>query len=270
MSNKLLTQKDFESAAKELKCEVAAIKAVAEVEAPRGGFLPSGRPVILFEAHIFSNKTNHKYDASHPHISSKTWNRKLYLGGEKEYSRLEEAMKLDEMAALESTSWGKFQIMGFNYKICGWNNVKDFVNDMYISESYHLKAFVSFIKYSKLDKHLINKNWKAFARAYNGPAYEKNKYDIKLESAYKKYKEQENKNNLTTEESINITENIEDKNTINLENIEQPTVLQNNLHVEIKNDNKSIPVENVNSNVKKEKISFISILIKIINFFNKK
>ena len=32
-----------------------------------------------------------------------------------------------------------------------------------------------------------NKDWKGFARGYNGPAYWKNMYDTKLKNAYLKY-----------------------------------------------------------------------------------
>ena len=185
--SKLLVEQDFINAANDIGCEVAAVKAVSEVEAPRGGFLSSGRPTLLFEAHIFSAKTGHKYDATHPNISSRKWNQTLYQGGEKEYDRLEQAKVLDANAALQSASWGKFQVMGFNFNICGWNSVESFVSDMYISEGMHLKAFMGYVKYNHLDKHLIYRNWASFALGYNGKEYKKNNYDVKLEQAYKKY-----------------------------------------------------------------------------------
>lgn len=34
---------------------------------------------------------------------------------------------------------------------------------------------------------LQRKDWAGFARGYNGPGYAKNRYDIKLANAYKKY-----------------------------------------------------------------------------------
>ena len=52
-----LTDDDFARAAKELNVEVAAIRAVAEVEAAGAGFLPDGRPSVLFEAHVFHQHT---------------------------------------------------------------------------------------------------------------------------------------------------------------------------------------------------------------------
>lgn len=49
-----ITETAFDRAAMLLDCEAAALKAVQKVETGgKGGFLPSGRPTILFEGHIF-------------------------------------------------------------------------------------------------------------------------------------------------------------------------------------------------------------------------
>ena len=185
--SKLLTEQNFIDAAKSINAEVAAIKAVAEVESRGDGFLPDGRPKILFEAHKFSKYTNRKYDTSHPHISSLKWNKKLYKGGAKEYDRLNEAIALNREAALKSASWGKFQVMGFNAIDCGWPTVEAFVTDMYKDEGEHLRSFLGFVKANNLVKHLQNKDWAKFAFKYNGAGYAENKYDIKMKQAYEKY-----------------------------------------------------------------------------------
>ncbi|MCJ2012728.1 N-acetylmuramidase family protein [Methylobacterium sp. J-076] len=186
-STAALAAADFASAAKELGCDVAAIQAVTEVESKGDGFFPSNRPKILFEAHIFSKRTFHVYDSTFPDISSKKWNKGLYKGGEAEYDRLTKAMALDRVAALQSASWGMFQIMGFNAKACGFGTVEDMVAAMFESQSKQLEAFVKFIKSSKLVSSIKSKDWKAFAVGYNGPAYADNKYDIKLANAYAKF-----------------------------------------------------------------------------------
>ncbi len=185
-----LIEADFERAAESLDCEIACVKAVTEVEAQGSGFYRSGRPKILFEAHIFSKRTRHKYDATHPDISSPKWDRKLYKGGEREYERLEKAMALDRFAALESASWGLFQIMGFNYRTAGFDSVDAYVEAMFESEGRQLDAFVNFIKAAKLDGHLRAKLWARFAQGYNGPAYAENEYDKKLLAASEKYPRQ--------------------------------------------------------------------------------
>jgi len=186
-----LMEADFERAARTLQCETAAIKAVAEVECRGDGFLASGRPKILFEAHVFSRRTQHKYDGTHSDISSPSWNRALYKGGEKEYERLEKAMALSPQAALESVSWGRFQIMGFNHQNTGFASIETFVNTMFESEGRHLDAFISFLQATGLTAALREKRWADFARGYNGERFAENQYDVKLKAAYDKYRKQE-------------------------------------------------------------------------------
>ena len=177
-----LTEQDFADAAGQLECSVAVIKAVCIVEAPRGGFLSSGEPAILFERHQFSRRTGRKFDIAHPHISNPKPGG--YKGGQAEHDRLAEAAALDREAALESTSWGKFQIMGFNYAPAGFESLQDFVNAMYQSEGRQLDAFVSFIQHEGLAIFLRDQRWADFARRFNGPNYAINSYDTKLAAAY--------------------------------------------------------------------------------------
>jgi hypothetical protein len=184
--SKKLTEQDYEDAAESLGVEVAAIKAVCEVEAPKGGFLPSGHPTLLFERHKFSGFTNHAFDAQHPDISNKK--RGGYIGGEAEWSRFMKANKLNPEAAIKSASWGKFQIMGFNFADCGFDDVHDFLAAMNESEGAQLKAFVALIKSWHLADELRAHRWADFAAAYNGAAYRENQYDVKMAKAYRKYK----------------------------------------------------------------------------------
>ncbi len=58
---------------------------------------------------------------------------------------------------------------------------------MYSGEREQLLAFVQLIKTWKLQVALQKKQWVKFAEKYNGPGYKANKYDIKLEQAYKRY-----------------------------------------------------------------------------------
>lgn len=176
----------YKEAADMLGCNEAAIKAVASVESAGSGFLPDGRAKILFEAHIFSRLTGHKYDKTHPDISSRKWDKKLYKGNEAEYRRLDRAMALNADIACQSASWGKFQIMGFNYKRCGFNSMQDFMHAMR-DERGQLKAFVGFVKASQLADELQRRDWAGFASVYNGPAYAANKYDSKMATAYQRF-----------------------------------------------------------------------------------
>lgn len=180
-----LTDEQIARAAQRIGCDAAAIRAVIEVESGGRGFLPDGRPKVLFEAHHFHRLTNGRYTRSHPNISSAKWNRSLYSRtGTGEHARLELAAALDREAALQSCSWGRFQIMGFNHRLCGYPSVQSFVNDMYASEGRQLGAFVAYLQARSLDDELRNRDWAGFAFGYNGPRYAENHYDTKLAKAY--------------------------------------------------------------------------------------
>ncbi len=117
-----------------------------------------------------------------------TWQSGKYGPVSKQHDRLNRAIKINREAALSSASWGKFQIMGFNCNKCDCSSVEEFITHMGINEDEHLKAFICYIKSTFLDDELRARDWKGFARAYNGKFYWKNNYDKKLEAAYLKYK----------------------------------------------------------------------------------
>jgi hypothetical protein len=172
---------DIEAAAKSIGCQSAAVRAVIDVES-RGGFLPDGRPKILFERHYFARLTKDAYSAKHPGISNRTSGG--YLGGPAEYDRLAEAIALDRDAALRSASWGMFQIMGNNFAVAGFKDAESFVAAMVSGEPAQLQAFIGFVKKNGLADELIRLDWAGFARGYNGENYAKNAYDKKMAAAY--------------------------------------------------------------------------------------
>jgi hypothetical protein len=184
--SRILSEADYEQAAGMLKCEIAAIKAVAEVESRGEGFLPDGRPKILFERHKFHKFTNGRFDGTHPGISNASAGG-YGNGGTHQWDRFDEAAALDRTAAIKSCSWGKFQLMGFNFTSCGFATLDDFHAAMLRSEGEHLKAFCNFIAASNLAGALRNFKWAALAEGYNGKDYKINQYDTKLAAAYKKY-----------------------------------------------------------------------------------
>ncbi len=191
-----LSDTDYEATAKDLGLEIEVIKAVTRVESSGSGFSSDFRPIIRFEAHIFSSikyGTNHFYDKLFPTISVLRRTDSLVQGGDagqkREYIRLIQAMALDRIAALKATSWGLFQIMGFNYQTAGFNSVDNMINAMYKSEGEQLKAFASFIKKNNLVKYLKKDrhDWTGFALHYNGTDSDgevSGRYDKKIEKAY--------------------------------------------------------------------------------------
>lgn len=183
---------DFAAAAKTLGVETAAVRAVSEVEAGgRTGFDDKKRPKILFEIHLFRENTKSRYDKSHPHLSApyKSPLRKASYRKD-QWAVLKEAFALDSDAAVKSASWGMFQVLGSNYKMCGWSNVRQFVYDMFESEAQHMRAFLGYCKGANLVRYMKTKNWASFAAGYNGPDYASNRYHIKMAEAYARYKRQ--------------------------------------------------------------------------------
>lgn len=188
---KFLTMAEIQTGATLLGVEVEAILAINEVESRGTGFLPDGRPVILYERHIMHRQLAARdinpvaIAAVNPIVNARPGG---YKGGSAEYMRLAAAKQINHEAALESCSYGAYQIMGFHWKRLGYASVQELVEKMSHSEDEQFLAFTRFIKTdSALHKALKAKKWADFARLYNGPNYAINLYDIKLERAYARY-----------------------------------------------------------------------------------
>ena len=185
---RLLGQADIAKAAEDLGVSVAAVMAVNEVESLGRGFLPDGRPVILYERHIMHRllaEAGHDADALAAKYPNVVYPRRGgYAGGAAEHARLATACGIDRACALQSASWGQYQVMGFHWQICGYDSVEAFVEAMRGGEGAHLEAFVRFIAADPaLHKALKGRKWAEFARLYNGPAYKDNLYDQRLARA---------------------------------------------------------------------------------------
>lgn len=172
-------------AAAELNAELAAVKAVLEIESGGKGMLAAGRAVIRFEGATFHRLTGGAHDQTHPHLSMRNWrdNSPHVVGGSAEWGRLEQAAALNREAAYKSASYGAAQIMGFNYQTAGYPDVFAFVADMNDGEAGQIRAFVNFLKGKRLDGDLRAKDWRAFARGYNGTG-QVERYARLLEQAY--------------------------------------------------------------------------------------
>lgn len=187
---------DFSQTAKLLDVEEAAVRAVCEVESGgRTGFLGDGRPMILFEGHIFWRELKKRgidpeaYKEEYKDVLFPKWDRAGYKGGAREYERLEKASRINEEAALCSASWGMFQIMGFNHKLCGYGSVGEYVYAIKAGPNNHLLSFARFLKGTGIDRPLRELDWEGFASRYNGPGYKQHHYDTKLRDAYLKHKQ---------------------------------------------------------------------------------
>ena len=165
-----LTAAEISAAAARMNCEDAAVRAVLKVESRGRGFSDSGLPIILYEPHVFSRLTGNRFDATNPNVSYKTWKEKPYPATQEgRYAQLAEAYDLNPEAAVSAASWGLFQILGQNFKACGFGSATAFVLDMAKSEARMLAAFEQFVRSNNILDDLQTKNWAEFARVYNGP-----------------------------------------------------------------------------------------------------
>lgn len=173
-----------EAASKFLDIEPALLKTVILVEAGGSGFRADGKPKILFEGHIFWRffRAPNLYLKGNEDVLYKNWTKAYY--NQDQWERLEKARKINKSWADQSASWGMFQVMGMNYKLCGCNTINEFVTLMSRSERDQVFLGAYFLKSSGLIGLLKKHDWAGFAKIYNGPGYAQNKYDIKLKQTY--------------------------------------------------------------------------------------
>lgn len=190
-----LSERDFEEVAAELGVEVAAIKAVTDIEAGRTheGFWSEGKPLINFDLGVYRARAARrgvnlkKYARSHSVIFNRPNTARYGSQQAAQQARLDAAMSIDSVSAIEGTFWGMFQIGGFNYARCGAKNHSEFVRLMSRSERDQLELFAAFIRNAGLLPALQRKDWRAFARGYNGPSYASRGYHTRLASSYAKH-----------------------------------------------------------------------------------
>jgi hypothetical protein len=187
-----ITDAQYESVAASINVPMAAFRAVVAVESSGKGFDSDGRPKALFERHIFYKLLNGDKDklseAMDEGLAYVKWGMRPYpKTSDGVYEEINKAMKIDETAALKSTSWGLGQIMGNNHEMLGYMSVQDMVEDARKDEYHQVLQMAKFIMRAGLATALRNLDWAAFARGYNGPGYASNKYDTKLAEHYSQF-----------------------------------------------------------------------------------
>ncbi|KAB2715565.1 N-acetylmuramidase family protein [Brucella intermedia] len=182
--------------AKEAKIEPAALLAIAEVESGGRALhnVNGGKePAIRFEGHYFDRRLSgrlREYARSNglsAPIAGRIRNPKSQ--GER-WLLLERAMGLNKKAALESTSWGLGQVMGAHWEWLGYMTVDDLVAEARGSVAGQARLMLRFIEKAELLEVLKTRNWREFARRYNGPAFARNEYDKRMAEAYQRWQKQ--------------------------------------------------------------------------------
>lgn len=189
--SKLLKDDDYKQAAKRLKVPELVIRVFGAVEGRGIGFLKNGKAKILYERHrmyFYLSQTLGKTFATGliktvPNLVNTVVGG--YKGEEAEYTRLSLAININKEAALMSTSWGQFQIMGENWKELGYESVQDFVDQQQLSESFQLEAFIRFIEWKPgLLAALQKQDWHTVFTLYNGKNYKKLGYQAKFQKEW--------------------------------------------------------------------------------------
>lgn len=199
MEAKMLKVEDLQAAAAKINVAPEALMAVRDVESRGAGFLPGGKAIILFEGHVFWNKllkagiNPAQYAAGNEEILYPKYIPQNPLYKKDQHARLEKAAALPipgidvRSLAIQSASWGMFQIMGFHYSNLGFPSAEDFYQAMNRSEADQFDIFLRFLNKNNLVDPLRKLDWTAFASAYNGAGYATNRYDERLAQFYKKH-----------------------------------------------------------------------------------
>lgn len=166
---------EYQLAGSHLAVPPCFIKAVAMCESNAKGFTKDDRIVLRFEKHIFKRELKKVMPFIPDDIK--------YVQGSG-FDAYTAAYKISPFCAKLATSWGMFQIMGFNYGYCGYNHVDEMVEDLQRGETTQIRAFVRFVQSQKLEKFMRDLDFAAFAKRYNGPNYAQNSYDTKLKRFY--------------------------------------------------------------------------------------
>lgn len=152
------------------------LNAVIKVESGGIGFAADGRIIIQFEPSWFKRKS--------PYTPSGLWYQNGVERQAAEWKAFNDAFAKNPNAAMESTSIGLMQVMGFHYKLLGFKSVGAMWDFAKVSEANQLELAIRFIKSNKkLDTSLKNGDAATFAYYYNGSQYKKYKYDTRLIAA---------------------------------------------------------------------------------------
>ena len=150
--SKNLTEKALHVTAESLDVPVAALKAFSEVESSGSGFLLDGRVKILFEQHwmyrllkqTYGEEKADEFKETHSEVVDPTPGN--YAGGTGAWDRFNIAAQLNRECAIQSCSYGRFQLMGFHWKGLEYKSPDQFFNAMMASEDEQLDGIARFIK----------------------------------------------------------------------------------------------------------------------------
>lgn len=154
----------------------------------RGFDATTGKLIIQFESSLFSKFAKIPKDSS-------VWAKNGVEKQSAEWEAFNNAFSIDSEAALRATSIGLPQILGDNFKACGYESVGDMWDDFKLGELQQVKALIRFIgNNKKLLNAIKTQDWNTVASIYNGAGYKELakklgtvSYDVKLAESYNKF-----------------------------------------------------------------------------------
>lgn len=170
-----------------------ALLAVIEVESAGKIYadgVPGNMPVIRWEGHYFDRlvPAEKREEARQLGLASpQAGTIRNPSSQAKRYEILEKAKLIDPEAAYSSISIGVGQVMGSHAKSLGYRSAVTMFNAAAKGFTGQVDLILKFIVKNNLIDELQRKDWSAFARSYNGPAYKQNRYHIKMQQAYDSY-----------------------------------------------------------------------------------
>lgn len=193
---RFLSRKAIFSSALSIGVDPSIVMAIREVIGKPEGFLSDGRPLVTFEHHKFyqyvsqrlGESTAMQWAQKYPNLCSPYWTQTVYKNPEGEWDRFDQARMLDATCAMLSSSWGMFEIMGFNYALAGLDSVQDFVSEMNYSEILQHSALLTFIRNQPLFlAALETHDYSRIDRMFNSKHAYAMDYRTKLEAADRAY-----------------------------------------------------------------------------------
>lgn len=179
--------------ARRIGVPAAALAAVAQVETGGIAFAAfDGRrePLIRFEGHYFDRRlagaareTARRAGLASPRAGAVA-NPSAQAA---RWRLLDRAAAIDRRAAFESTSWGLGQVMGAHWAWLGYGTVDAMVAQARAGAAGQARLMAAYVEKAGLVAALAARDWHAFARGYNGPAYQANGYHHKIASAFERF-----------------------------------------------------------------------------------
>ena len=170
-----------------LQVDETLLNAVVQIESAGNAFV-NGRLILRFEPHIFARQCaklgdDYLQQAQHWFKGTDSWRpaghqmlivgqlKPVHASQDSEWDAYNMASQINEGAAAQSCSTGKYQIMGFNFARLGYDSAKQMIDSFAIAEVNQDWGFVSFML---SDERLLNamrtKDLRTFVSIYNGPA----------------------------------------------------------------------------------------------------